>query len=112
MRQKRQDVRRDHQPLFRLSPLAAVATASLVAGCHKPLTHAECSEMLDHYVELLVKSERPDATGEQIQHLQTEARHEAASDPNFASCASQVSRSEWQCAMSAQNPDQLEQCLM
>lgn len=95
-----------------MSPLALGVAVAALAGCHKPVTKAECSQMLDHYVELLVKSQRPDAHGARILRLQAQARHEAATDPNFASCTSQVSRSEWQCAMAAKNPDQLERCLM
>lgn len=116
MRQERQDFRPDHQPLFRLTRLGLVAIAAgalMVGACaKKPLTRAECSAMLDHYVALLVKSERPNANSDELLRLQAEARHEAASDPNFASCSSQVSRSAWQCAMHADSPDQLEKCLL
>lgn len=97
--------------MLRLVALVALASA-LLAGCSKPLTHKECSELLDHYVDLLARADRPDAGAATLLHLQVQARAKAARDPAFAKCASHVSRSQWQCAMKAPDADTLERCLL
>lgn len=93
-------------------PLLALALPALLGGCGKPLSHEECSELLDHYVDLLAKSDRPDAGAADLSRLQIQARAKAARDPAFSRCAARVSRSQWQCAMKAPDADSLERCLM
>ena len=92
--------------------LVSLATPITSSACGKPLTQEECGRLLDHYVELLLRSDRPDASAEEIARLQVDARAKAARDPAFASCASEVSRSQYDCAMSASDADRLEQCLL
>jgi hypothetical protein len=91
--------------------LLALLPAALSA-CSRPLTQEECSRLLDHYVELLMRSDRPNAPAEEIVRLQSEARAKAAQDPEFASCATEVSRSQFECAMGASDADRVEQCLL
>ncbi len=92
--------------------LALALTTLALSGCSKPLSESECSQMLDHYVDLIVKSDRPDTPAEELRTLQKEARKQAAEDPSFRRCSSDVSRSKWECAMRAGTTDQLEQCLL
>ncbi len=113
MRSQGEDIERDRRPLLRVIGAGALACAALGAlGCSKPLQPNECKALLDRYVELLVHADHPDAGGDEIVRLQAEARTEAAGDPAFARCSNEVSRSQYECAMQATNPDQLEQCLM
>ncbi len=98
--------------MLRLAVALALASPLLLAGCGKPPSHAQCSELLDHYVDLLAKSDRPDAGAAELLRLQVQARAEAARDPAFSKCAAHVSQSQWQCAMKAPDADTLERCLL
>jgi len=84
----------------------------LLSACGKPPSHDECDALLDHYVELLVNSDRPGTTAGETHKLQLQARQKAVSDPEFAECSKRVSRRAFDCAMSAPNADKLEQCLL
>ena len=87
--------------------------AALAAqGCAKRPSHDECAALLDHYVELLVNSDRPGTNAAELEKLQLLARDKAKEDPEFAACSERVSRRELECAMSASNADVLEQCLL
>jgi len=83
-----------------------------VLGCGKRPSHDECTALLDHYVELLVNSDRPGTNAAELQKLQILARDKAKDDPEFGQCTERVSRRELDCAMSAANADVLEQCLL
>ena len=98
--------------MLRLAAVVALALSVLLPGCGKPLSHAECSELLDHYVDLLAHADQPDAGAATLLHLQVQARAKAARDPSFSQCAAHVSRSQWQCAMKAPDADTLERCLL
>jgi hypothetical protein len=82
------------------------------SGCSKPLAESECIELLEHYVELLLKSDNPSTTAQERLRLKQEARAKARRDPAFAECSSEVERSQFECAMAATHPDHLEQCLL
>lgn len=86
--------------------------ASLTSGCGKPPSRAECDALLEHYVELLVNSDRPDTSAAELLKLQSQAREKAKDDPEFKACSERVSRRAFSCAMSAANADVLEQCLL
>jgi hypothetical protein len=81
-------------------------------GCGKGPTHGECEALLDHYVELLVHSDRPGTNAAELHKLQLQAREKAKEDPEFSACTERVSRREFDCAMNADNADVLEQCLL
>jgi len=92
--------------------LAMLACAFGSLACGKPPSHDECDALLDHYVELLVNSDRPGTSAAELHKLQIQARDKARADPEFASCSERVSRRAFDCAMSAPNADVLEQCLL
>jgi hypothetical protein len=94
----------------RLGPLVFVGLS--LSGCHKPLASDECNRLLDHYVELLVSSDRPGTSAVELVKLKKEARAKAAHDRSFLSCSSEVSRSQYDCAMGATTADKLEQCML
>jgi hypothetical protein len=90
----------------------AVLGGAASTGCGKPPSHEECDALLEHYVELLVNSDRPGTTAAELQKLQTLAREKAKSDLEFKTCSEQVSRRAFDCAMSAPTADVFEQCLL
>ena len=94
------------------SRLTLLACAFSTFACGKPLSHDECDALLDHYVELLVSSDRAGTSAAELHKLQIQARDKAKADPEFASCSERVSRHAFDCAMSAPNADVLEQCLL
>jgi len=89
----------------------ALAAASLV-GCGRPLSADECSELLDHYTELLAKKRSPSATEDQLVRAKREARAKANTSREFARCNVKVSRRQFDCAMAAPTVDDVERCLL
>jgi len=99
----------------RLGPYAVFAVflgAAGSTGCGKAPSREECDLLLEHYVELLVNSDRPGTSAAELQKLQLVAREKAKADPEFATCTERVSRRAFDCAMSAPTADVLEQCLL
>lgn len=91
---------------------AALGFLVLVGGCSERLSPAECETLLDRYVTMLSASDRPNTSDTELVRLKSLARDKALRDPSFMRCASEVSRSQFQCAMKAENTDRLEQCLL
>jgi len=89
-----------------------VGCALLTLSCSKRPTHDECEALLNHYVELLVNSDRPGTNAAELNKLQLQARDKAKEDPEFGECSERVSRRELECALGASNADVLEQCLL
>ena len=85
---------------------------SLVTGCGKRLETSECQQLLDHYVELLLRDDRPKSSAGEVLRLQQEARKKAVQDPAFHECSQRVSRKSFDCAMDAEDANRLEQCLL
>ena len=96
----------------RLASILLASCALLAQGCQKRPSADECTALLDHYVELLVNSDRPGTNAAELHKLQLLARDKAKQDPEFGQCTERVSRRELECAMSASNADLLEQCLL
>ena len=84
----------------------------LATGCGKRLETSECQQLLDHYVELLLRDDRPKSSAGEILRLQQEARKKADHDPAFHECSQRVSRRSFDCAMGAEDANRLEQCLL
>ena len=92
--------------------LAGSATLLLTCGCGKQLEVSECQRLLDHYVSLLLRDDRPKASAGELLRLQQDARKKAERDPAFGECRERVSRRSFDCAMDAKDANKLEQCLM
>ena len=99
-----------------VSRAVGVAVGALVllatTGCGKRLEGAECQQLLDHYVELLLRDDRPKSSAGEILRVQQDARKKAERDPAFRECRERVSRRSFTCAMDAQDANRLEQCLL
>lgn len=92
----------------------ALTWMALAGGCARPLSDAECTALLDHYTEQLVKTENPGVSQQLVAEKQAAARQLAMLDPSyeFAECSQAVSRAQFECAMRAPSVDQIEQCLV
>jgi hypothetical protein len=90
----------------------AACAALLLLGCGRRVEDSECQLLLDHYVELLLRDDRPKSSAAEVLRLQQEARKKAQQDPAFAECSSRVSRGSFDCAMQAEDANRLEQCLL
>ena len=102
-----------NRPRFGLGVATLLLCGALgSSACSKPPSHDECAALLDHYVDLLVRSDRPGTSAADLHKLQGQAREKAKADPEFGACSERVSRSALECAMSAPNADVLEQCLL
>ena len=88
------------------------ALVLLATSCGKRVEGAECQQLLDHYVELLLRDDRPKSSAGEVLRLQQEARKKAEQDPAFSECSQRVSRRGFDCAMEAQDANRLEQCLL
>jgi hypothetical protein len=91
---------------------AAALLLLLCIGCGRTVDSSECDSLLDHYVELLLRDDRPKSSAGEVLRLQQEARRKARNDPAFAECSSRVSRRSFDCAMKAEDANRLEQCLL
>jgi len=98
-------------PMWLRLVLSALLLMS-VAGCSNRLEATECQQLLDHYVELLLRDDRPKSSAGEVLRLQQEARKKAERDPAFRECSERVSRKGFTCAMDAQDANRLEQCLL
>ena len=92
----------------RLALLAALAVAS---GCRPKASARDCDLLLERYAQLVVTERYPDASAAQVQAEHDREKREAMGDDAFKNCSSEVSRSEFECAMRAPSADKLEKCL-
>ena len=95
----------------------AALLALAAGGCHRAVTHGECAEMLDKYIDMTLAA---DPKTRDLPPLQAAAAREMKkavkkAEPVYAKaekqCETEVSRSEYSCAMDAKNPDEWEACV-
>jgi len=87
------------------------AVLASAIGCRPKVTSLECDTLLDRYARLVVTETYPDASAARISVEEQRERAEARGDDAFKNCRSEVSRSEFDCAMRAESADALEKCL-
>ncbi len=97
---------------LRVSPRALFFACLTLAGCGRSLSQEECLRLLDHYTDKQIDQARPSTGAGDRARLMMEVETRAATDPAFASCTSQVSRAEFDCAMQAGTADAIERCLL
>jgi hypothetical protein len=91
-----------------------VVGAALLAGpggCKAKVSASQCDELLGRYAQLVVTEKYPDASTGQIEAERARERSEARGDDAFKNCSSEVSRSEFECAMKATSADAFLKCL-
>jgi hypothetical protein len=87
------------------------AFAVMAAACKPKASPAECDELLGRYARLVVTEKFPDASATQIHTEEEREKVEARGDDAFKNCSSEVSRTEYECAMRALTADALEKCV-
>jgi hypothetical protein len=96
---------------------ALAALALLAASCKRRVSPAECTQMLDRYVDMTLAA---DPQTRDLPPAQAAAAREMKkavkkAEPSYAKvekqCEAEVSRSEHDCAMDAKNPDEWEACI-
>ncbi len=90
--------------VFALSGLA-------LDGCKPKASQSQCEDLLDRYAELVVREKMADASAEQAKAARDRERDEARGDDAFKNCRSEVSQSEYSCAMKSPTSEQLLKCL-
>lgn len=70
-----------------------------------------CEAMLERYVEHVVYAIDPKPNASELAAKKAQARALAAEDQAFARCPTYLTRAEAECAMHANNADELERCL-
>lgn len=97
----------------KLRTLMVVALLGMVAsGCSPRLSEEECFKLLDHYTDKQIDQARPSTRSAERSILLEQARARASTDPEFATCRTEVSRSAYDCAMAAGSADAIERCLL
>ena len=96
----------------RTSPLCVIALALVsVVSCKPKATGAQCDQLLERYAQLVVTERFADASADQIKAEREREKSEARGDDAFKNCSSEVSQTEFDCAMRAQSADAVEKCL-
>ncbi|HLK41450.1 MAG TPA: hypothetical protein VKU41_32095 [Polyangiaceae bacterium] len=91
--------------------LAAAVVIALVPACKPKASPSQCDALIARYAQLVVTEEFPDASADQVRLEQERERSEARGDDVFKNCSSEVSQTEFGCAMGAATPDAFEKCL-
>ncbi len=89
-----------------LLPIVASTTA-----CRPKASPTQCEQLVDRYAQLVVTEKFPDASAAQIGSERDREKREARGDDAFKNCSSEVSQTEFACAMRAPNADAFEKCL-
>jgi hypothetical protein len=96
----------------RCNAAICVVSVLLAIGCQRSLSEQECDALLDHYTDAQIEQARPSASSRDRLELKHAAGAKAQLDPEFARCADEVSRAQFECAMAAQSADQIERCVL
>lgn len=93
---------------------ALLLALALLAACQRsrPVTRDECDRLLDHYTELLIRTENVRLSAAEHQQLRGEIRARASVHRPFLACASELKREQMDCALAAFHPDEVERCLV
>lgn len=98
-------------PALRGCAILLGAAVAVLPSCRPKVTAAQCDALVDRYAQLVVTEKMPDAGADTIKAEQERERGEARGDDAFKNCTSEVSRTEFDCAMRAPTADALEKCL-
>ncbi len=91
--------------------LLFLGAVGLVACAQRP-SDDECLELVERYTGKLLRANNPDLSDAELRRLQAEARSRAEDDPLLGRCRGQVTKREYECAMHAPSPDEIEKCLL
>jgi hypothetical protein len=91
--------------------LLVAVLAVWAPGCHPKASATQCDQLLDRYAQLVVTEKFSDASAVEIASERDREKREARGDDAFKNCSSEVSQTEFACAMGASNADAFEKCL-
>jgi hypothetical protein len=97
--------------------VAALLAAAPLCGCHKKVTKADCTQMLDHYLDMVIAQDPgtrnlPPAQAAAVREMKRAIKKAEKSYAQVEEqCETEVSRSEYDCAMKASIPDAWEACI-
>lgn len=108
-----------------MAPTSSVlASASFIAltafpaiGCHRKITKDDCTQMLDRYLDMVIAADPstrnlPAAQAAAVRDMKRAVKKAERSYAQVeAQCETEVSRSEYDCAMKANIPDEWEACI-
>jgi len=101
-----------------LPSLLAVSVVSVAtSACNAKATHAECTDMLDRYIDMMVAgdpelAEMPPAEARASRETKKTLRKGEASYKRVQEqCEAEVSRREYRCAMKAPTPETWQACI-
>ncbi len=89
----------------------------LASACNRKATRAECTEMLEKYLDMTIAgdptlADLPPAEARAAREMKKALRK---AEPAYArvenQCEAEISRSEYRCAMKAPNPEQWQACI-
>lgn len=91
--------------------------AALVLACRGKATRAECTEMLDRYLDLTISGDPvfADLSPEESRAAREMKKAIRKAEPSYArvegQCESEISKSEYRCAMKANTPETWQACI-
>lgn len=94
-----------------------LGTALFGGGCHRKVTRDDCTRMLDHYLDMVIAADPatknlPPAQAAAVRDMKRAVKKAERSYAQVeAQCETEVSRSEYDCAMKANIPDEWEACI-
>lgn len=98
-----------------LAALVALAALATLGACRSTssaaLTPAQCEELVDAYVALVVREVNADASPAVLRAQQERVRAEARRDPALAQCTTEITRAKHACAMASTSAEAFEKCL-
>jgi hypothetical protein len=106
-------LRRVKRALFGLSVVLLLASVA----CNGKVTRAQCTEMLDRYLDMTIAgdpalADLPPAEARAAREMKKALRK---SEPAYArvenQCESEISKSEYRCAMKAPSPETWQACI-
>jgi hypothetical protein len=93
-----------------LAILSSVILLTLITlpGCNKPLDEAQCDKLVDKMVDLLAKGESP---SDRVDKVKVELKSDKRALANVRdTCVGKMTKSQYDCVMSAKNFDDATAC--
>jgi hypothetical protein len=102
---------------MRLRSTLPIALALALLGCHRKVDPSDCTRMLDRYIDMVIDSDpaSKNLSPPQAAAVRDMKKAVKKAEPTYArvevQCRTEVSRSEYDCAMAAKTPDEWEACI-
>jgi hypothetical protein len=96
---------------------ALAAPAVLACACDARVTRAECTQMLDRYLDMVIAGDPALAmlSADEARSTRDARKAERKADPSFRKvelqCEAEISRREYRCAMKSFTPETWQACI-